>query len=57
MTTPNQPTTRTTCCGEGGSWAPKEKGQPFVNGCQMCKASPTYWAKSKPANRQEATLG
>jgi hypothetical protein len=46
------------CCGQGGSWAPKaEDRAPLVGGCQLCPNSPTYWARDKPADRQEARLG
>lgn len=46
-----------TCCGQGGSWAPKP-GSPFVGGCQLCRENVSgYWARDLPADRQEARLG
>lgn len=56
MSNIEQANTNPTCCGNGGSWAPKP-GEPVVVGCQVCPNSPTYWAKDKPADRQEARLG
>ncbi len=38
-----------TCCGEGGTWAPK--GEPLAVGCQLCPKSPTYWRL--PQNRSD----
>lgn len=35
-----------TCCGQGGSWAPKP-GQELVGGCQLCPASDTYWQQGR----------
>ncbi len=45
-----------TCCGGGMSWQPKT-GEPLIHSCQLCKASPTYWARERPTDRQEARLG
>lgn len=36
-----------TCCGEGGSWAPKA-GSARVVGCMLCpKASGYYWRDNR----------
>lgn len=35
-----------TCCGQAGTWAPKE-GEPVVVGCMLCPQSATYWRANR----------
>jgi hypothetical protein len=50
MTSPAAPADQSaapTCCGEGGSWAPKA-GQPQVVGCMLCpNAGRRYWRSNR----------
>lgn len=41
MTT-KAPERRTTCCGQGGAWVPKE-GSPLIPSCSLCPKSATFW--------------
>lgn len=43
-------TSEKTCCGEGGSWAPKPGGE-LVAGCALCPRSPTYWRRVRADGR------
>jgi hypothetical protein len=49
MTSPSAPADQSassTCCGEGGSWAPKA-GSPLAAGCSLCPKSSSYWRNNR----------
>lgn len=52
MTSPDTPApvTEMSCCGQGGSWAPKA-GEPLVAGCALCSRSSNYWRRRRADGR------
>jgi hypothetical protein len=48
MTSPAAPVESAagTCCGEGGTWAPKA-GSARVVGCMLCPKSASYWRTNR----------
>lgn len=51
MTSPDPaaPAAEMTCCGQDGTWSPKQ-GEPIAVSCQLCPSSPTYFRRQSRAD-------
>lgn len=48
MTSPDPaaPAAEMTCCGQDGTWSPKQ-GEPIAVSCMLCPSSPSYWRRTR----------